>query len=129
MKKSLVILLAATLGLAACNTEKKGPGGLLYTIHHTDSKEKIKEGDIVKMHFIQKNDKDSVLVNTYDGEMAQVFPVQKKVYGGDINDVLTLFAEQDTLALIDFLEGKLNQIEFVKKRATILEKAQQKEKE
>lgn len=96
MKKSLVILLAATLGLAACNTEKKGPGGLLYTIHHTDSKEKIKEGDIVKMHFIQKNDKDSVLVNTYDGEMAQVFPVQKKVYGGDINDVLTLFAEGDS---------------------------------
>ena len=96
MKKSLVILLAATLGLAACNTEKKGPGGLLYTIHHTDNKEKIKEGDIIKMNFVQKNDKDSVLANTYDNEMAQVFPVQKKSYAGDINDVLTMLAEGDS---------------------------------
>ena len=55
MKKSLVILLAATLGLAACNKEKKGAGGLLYTIHKTDGKEKIKEGDIVKMNLIQRN--------------------------------------------------------------------------
>ena len=47
MKKSLVILLAATLGLAACNQEKKGAGGLLYTIHKSENKEKIKEGDII----------------------------------------------------------------------------------
>ena len=96
MKKSLVILLAATLGLAACNTEKKGPGGLLYTIHKSEGKDKIKEGDIIKMHFIQTNDKDSVLSSTYDNGFAQVFPVQKKTYGGDINDVLTLFGEGDS---------------------------------
>lgn len=96
MKKSLVILFAATLGLAACNTEKKGPGGLLYTIHESANKEKIKEGDIVKMNFIQKNDKDSVISSTYDNEMPQIFPVQKKMYGGDINDVLTLFGEGDS---------------------------------
>jgi FKBP-type peptidyl-prolyl cis-trans isomerase FkpA len=96
MKKSLVILLAATLGLAACNTEKKGPGGLLYKIHQNEGKDKIKEGDIVKMHFIQTNDKDSVLSSTYDNGFAQVFPVQKKTYSGDINDVLTLFGEGDS---------------------------------
>jgi FKBP-type peptidyl-prolyl cis-trans isomerase FkpA len=96
MKKSLVILLAATLGLAACNKEKKGPGGLLYTIHHTDGKEKIQVGDVIKMHFIQKNDKDSVLGSTYDNEMAQVFPVQAKTYPGDINDVLLMFGEGDS---------------------------------
>jgi FKBP-type peptidyl-prolyl cis-trans isomerase len=96
MKKSLVILLAATLGLASCNREKKGPGGLLYTIHNSEGKEKIKEGDIIKMNFIQKNDKDSILSNTYENEMAQVFPVQKKTYAGDINDVLLLFAEGDS---------------------------------
>ena len=60
MKKSLVILLAATLGLAACNREKKGPGGLLYTIHKDGGKEKIQVGDVIKMHFTQKNDKDSI---------------------------------------------------------------------
>ena len=96
MKKSLVILFAATLGLAACNTEKKGGGGLLYTIHKTDGKEKIKEGDIVKLNFIQKNEKDSILGSTYDSEQAQVFPVGAKQYAGDMQDVLTLFGEGDS---------------------------------
>lgn len=96
MKKSLVLVLAATLGLAACNREKKGPGGLLYTIHHTDGKEKIQVGDIVKMNFIQKNEKDSIIGSTYDMGQPQIFPVAKKMYDGDMNDVLTLFAEGDS---------------------------------
>jgi FKBP-type peptidyl-prolyl cis-trans isomerase len=96
MKKGIIVLLAATLGLAACNKEKKGAGGLLYTIHHSEGKEKIKEGDIVKMNFIQKNDKDSILGSTYDMENPQVFPVQKKMYAGDMNDVLTMFGEGDS---------------------------------
>lgn len=96
MRKSLVILLAATLGLAACNTEKKGAGGLLYTIHKSEGKDKIKEGDIVKLNFIQKNEKDSILGSTYDSEQAQVFPVGAKQYAGDMQDVLTLFGEGDS---------------------------------
>ncbi|KQM74745.1 peptidylprolyl isomerase [Pedobacter sp. Leaf216] len=96
MKKGIIILAAATLGLAACKQEKKGAGGLLYTIHHSAGNEKIKEGDIVKMNFIQKNDKDSVLSSTFDSETPAVFPAQKKMYAGDMNDVLTLFGEGDS---------------------------------
>lgn len=96
MKKSLVILLAATLGLAACNREKKGPGGMLYTIQHSEGKEKIKEGDIVKMDFVQKNDKDSILKGTYEMEMPAVFMVQKKMYAGDMFDALSFFGEGDS---------------------------------
>lgn len=96
MKKGIVILFAATLGLAACNQYKKGPGGLMYTIHKDGGKDKIKEGDIVKLNFIQKTEKDSVTVNTWDMEAPQVFPVQKKVYAGDMNDVLTMFGEGDS---------------------------------
>jgi FKBP-type peptidyl-prolyl cis-trans isomerase len=96
MKKSLVILLAATLGLAACNNYKKGPGGLMYTIHKSEGKEKIKPGDIIKLNFIQKSEKDSIMNSTYDFEQAQVFPVSPKVYPGDMNDVLTLFGEGDS---------------------------------
>ncbi|WP_175633102.1 FKBP-type peptidyl-prolyl cis-trans isomerase [Pedobacter ghigonis] len=96
MKKGIIILAAATLGLAACNKEKKGAGGLLYTVHHSAGNEKIKEGDIVKMNFIQKNDKDSVLSSTFDSETPAVFPAQKKMYAGDMNDVLTLFGEGDS---------------------------------
>jgi FKBP-type peptidyl-prolyl cis-trans isomerase FkpA len=96
MKKSLVILFAATLGLAACNNYKKGPGGLMYKIHTDAGKEKIKEGDIVKINFIQKSEKDSVMFNSYDREQPQVFPVAKKMYDGDMNDVLSLFGEGDS---------------------------------
>ena len=39
------------------------------------------------------------------------------------------FAEQDTLAIINFIEGKINEIELAIKKATILEKAKQLEKE
>lgn len=96
MKKSLVILFAATLGLAACNNYEKGPGGLMYKIHKSEGKEKIKEGDIIKLNFIQKNEKDSIMANTYDLEQPQVFPVGKKAYDGDMNDVLYLFGEGDS---------------------------------
>jgi FKBP-type peptidyl-prolyl cis-trans isomerase FkpA len=96
MKKGIVILFAATLGLAACNNYKKGPGGLSYIIHKNGGNAKIKEGDIVKLNFIQKSEKDSVMFNTWDMDQPQVFPVAKKVYDGDMNDVLTLFGEGDS---------------------------------
>lgn len=97
MKKSLVILFAATIALAACNGEKKGQGGLLYTIHKSEGKPKIKEGDYIKIDFIQKNDKDSILASTFDLEQSRVFPVAKKMYAGDMNDVLFLFGEGDSV--------------------------------
>jgi len=96
MKKGIVILFAATLGLAACNNYKKGDGGLMYQIHKDGGNAKIKTGDIVKLNFIQKNERDSVMFSTYDIEQAQVFPVGKKAYGGDMNDVLFLFGEGDS---------------------------------
>ena len=78
MKKSIVILFAATIGLAACNNYKKAEGGLEYKIFNDAGNEKIKEGDIVKLNFLQKNERDSVFFSTYDIESPQVFPVAKK---------------------------------------------------
>lgn len=100
MKKSLVILLAASAMFAACNQEKKGNGGLLYTIHKDGgAKEKIKEGDYVKIDFIQLNDKDSIMDATYDHEQSRVFPVGKKAYSGDMNDALFLLGEGDSATI------------------------------
>jgi len=97
MKKGIIILFAATLGLAACNDYKKGPGGLMYKIHKDGGNEKIKEGDVIKVNFIQKSEKDSVMFNTYDlGGQGQIFPVGKMAYPGDMNDVLFLFGEGDS---------------------------------
>ena len=97
MKKSLVILFAASITLAACNKEQKGKGGLLYTVHKDGGNTKIKEGDFIKIDFIHANDKDSILEATYDNEQSRIFPVGKKVYAGDMNDVLTLFGEGDSV--------------------------------
>lgn len=96
MKKSLVILFAASIALAACNKEQKGKGGLLYTIHKDAGKPKIKEGDYIKVDFVQTTDQDSILEATYDIGQSRIFPVGKKVYGGDMNDVVTLFGEGDS---------------------------------
>jgi len=96
MKKGIIILAAATLGLAACNKEKKGAGGLLYTIHHSAGNEKIKEGDAIKMNYIQKNDKDSVLASSYETENPAVFPAQKKMFAGDMSDAFSLLGEGDS---------------------------------
>ena len=97
MKKSLVILFAASITLAACNKEQKGKGGLLYTVHNDAGSTKIKEGDFIKIDFIHTNDKDSILETTYDNEQSRIFPVGKKAYAGDMNDVLTLFGEGDSV--------------------------------
>jgi len=96
MKKSLVILFAATLGLAACNNFKKAPGGLMYQIYKTEGKPKIVEGDIIKINAIQKTEKDSVMSSTYDNQQPAVFPVSKKQWAGDITDALSLLAEGDS---------------------------------
>ncbi len=98
MKKSLFILLAAGVALTACNSEKKGPGGSLYVIHKEGgSKEKIKEGDFIKIDFIQKNDKDSIIYSSYDTEQPVIFPVKPKQHAGDMNDILVLLSEGDSV--------------------------------
>ena len=96
MKKSLVILFVASVMLSACNKEQKGKGGLLYTIHEDAGKTKIKEGDFVEVDYIQKNDKDSIIDATYDHDLPKFFPVGKRSYFGDMNDVLTLLGEGDS---------------------------------
>jgi FKBP-type peptidyl-prolyl cis-trans isomerase FkpA len=96
MKKSLVILFAASLGLGACNNYKDAPGGTKYLVHNSEGKEKIKPGDIVKLNFIRKSEKDSIMSSTYDLDQPQVFPVAPKMYPGDMNDILTMFGEGDS---------------------------------
>lgn len=96
MKKSLMLILAASIGLAACNNFEKGPSGTLYKIHKSGGKEKIKEGDYVKFDVVQYDEKDSLMYSTYDASQPIVFQVPKKTYPGDMNDILTYFGEGDS---------------------------------
>jgi len=97
MNKCLVILFAASAIFASCSNEKKGKGGLLYTVHKDAGKTKIKQGDFVKVDFIQTNDNDSIIDATYDHDFPRFFPVAKTNYGGDMSDVITLFGEGDSV--------------------------------
>lgn len=92
-------MLAATLGLAACNKFEKGEGDMTYKIYNSEGKPKIQEGDFVKLNGIQiietKNG-DSTLVNTYDNERPAFFPIGKPMFKGDLASALKLLGEGDS---------------------------------
>lgn len=100
MKKGIIILFAATLGLAACNNYKKGEGDLQYKILKSEGKTKIQEGDFVKLNGIQtletKTNPDSTLVNTYDNERPAFFPISKSMFKGDLVAALKMLGEGDS---------------------------------
>jgi len=99
MKKAVIVLFAATLGLAACNKFEKGEGDMTYKIYNSEGKAKIQEGDFVKLNGIQiieTKSGDSTLVNTYDNERPAFFPIGKSMFKGDLASALKLLGEGDS---------------------------------
>jgi len=100
MKKGIIILFAASLGLTACNRFEKGEGDMVYKIYNSEGKPKIQEGDFVKLNGIQvietKSNGDSTLVNTYDNERPAFFPISKSMFKGDMVAALKLLGEGDS---------------------------------
>src|ERR1700729_3904861 len=97
MKKRLMFLALAAMGLASCNGGlKKAPGGLLYNIINDKPGPSIKVGDFVSINFIVKNDADSVMASSY--EMGHAVPniMPKPQYKGDIYAGLLLLSEGDS---------------------------------
>lgn len=99
MKNGIIILLAASLGLAACNKFEKGEGDMTYKIYKSDGKAKIQEGDFVKLNGIQTvqtKSGDSTLVNTYDNDRPAFFSISKSMFKGDLTAGLKLLGEGDS---------------------------------
>jgi FKBP-type peptidyl-prolyl cis-trans isomerase len=96
MKKNLMFLAIAVVGLASCNGGfKQGPAGLLYNIHIDKSGPKIKEGDFVSVSVVVKTEGDSVLMSTYEqGSRSNL--VLRKTPPGDVMDVFPYLAEGDS---------------------------------
>lgn len=96
MKKNLVFLALATIGLAGCNGGfKQGPGGLLYNIHIDKGGPKIKEGDFISVNVVAKTDGDSVLFSSYE----QGYPnnqVLQKSQPGDVMSAFQYLSEGDS---------------------------------
>jgi FKBP-type peptidyl-prolyl cis-trans isomerase FkpA len=97
MKRKLVFLALAAIGLASCNGGfKKGPGGLLYDIIVDKSGPALKEGDFIAINFIQKTDADSVLASTYENGHSVPLILRKPQYKGDIYAGLMMLKEGDS---------------------------------
>ena len=100
MKKTLMFLALASVGLASCNGGfKKDDGGLLYNIYVDKGGPKIQTGDFVSVNLIAKRDDDSVLFSTYDqGHPVQTL-VPKPQFKGDIFTGLEKLAEGDSATI------------------------------
>jgi len=100
MKRNLMFLAFAALGLAACNGGfKKGEGGLLYNVHSGKGGPTIKEGDFISVNLVAKTDGDSVLFSTYKQGQASLTVVPKAQSKGDIYAGLKLLAEGDSATI------------------------------
>ncbi len=100
MKKNLMFLALAAIGLASCNGGyKKGNNGMLYNIYTEKSGPRIKEGDFVLANLIIKNDADSVLLSTYDQGRPSPMILPKAQFKGDIYEAITLLTEGDSASI------------------------------
>ncbi len=99
MKKNLMFVMLAAIGLASCNGGfKQDPSGILYNIHSEKSKTKIQEGDFISAFLVVKNDADSVFFNSYDNNQPQFLLVEKPQFKGDIMDGFKLVGEGDSVS-------------------------------
>ncbi|HZX57777.1 MAG TPA: FKBP-type peptidyl-prolyl cis-trans isomerase [Mucilaginibacter sp.] len=96
MKKNLMFLALATIGLASCNGGfKKAPGGLLYNIVVDKGGAKIKEGDFIAVNVVAKTDGDSVLFSSYE-QGSPSYQAMHKGQPGDVMNAFSYLAEGDS---------------------------------
>lgn len=100
MKKTLMFLALASVGLASCNGGfKKGDGGMLYDVYVDKGGPKIEVGDFISANLIAKRDDDSVLFSTYEqGHPVQTL-VPKPTFKGDIFTAIQNLAEGDSATI------------------------------
>lgn len=97
MRKNLMIIAVAALGLASCKGGfKQADGGLLYNIRTDKSGPTIKPGDFISLNLILKTEGDSVLGSTY--ELGRPVPqiMEKTARKGDITSAFLLLSEGDS---------------------------------
>jgi FKBP-type peptidyl-prolyl cis-trans isomerase FkpA len=100
MKKKLMLLAVAAVSIAGCKNFKQGDAGTLYNIvEHKGSAPLIKEGDIISLNGVIKNEGDSVLSSTYDAGHPASFMVQKPQFKGDLMSMLTMLTEGDSAVI------------------------------
>ncbi len=100
MKRKIMFLAFAAIGLAGCNGGfKKGTGGLLYEVHADKGGAKIQEGDFISINLVAKTDGDSVLFSTYESGHPSLTLLPKPQTPGDIYTGIKLLAEGDSATI------------------------------
>lgn len=100
MRKNLILLTLATIGLASCNGGfKKGENGMLYNIYNDKGGPKIKVGDFVNLDIMIKDDGDSVLFSTYEAGQPKPMYLPKAQTKGDIYDAIQLLSDGDSASV------------------------------
>src|SRR5690606_8370924 len=96
MKKSIVLLGFAVLGLTACQQFQEGEGGMQYKIIKDNGQPKIQEGDFISVGAIIKTEGDSLLMSTYETGQPTYMAAQKPMYEGDIMSALFKLGSGDS---------------------------------
>ncbi|HZY37551.1 MAG TPA: FKBP-type peptidyl-prolyl cis-trans isomerase [Mucilaginibacter sp.] len=100
MKRKLMFLALAAMGLASCNGGfKKAPGGLLYDIVVDKAGPSIQPGDFVSLNITLKNDADSVLFSTYDQGSPFMRVMQKPQQASDVFSGFLYLSEGDSAVI------------------------------
>ncbi|HVW95364.1 MAG TPA: FKBP-type peptidyl-prolyl cis-trans isomerase [Mucilaginibacter sp.] len=101
MKKRLMFLALAAVGLASCNGGfKKLDAGMEYKIADDKSGPSIKEGDYIFFNFTVKNDADSVMQTSTGRSMPQMTAMPKdSLLKGNIMEVFSYLSEGDSVVI------------------------------
>lgn len=115
MLRTTILLMLAVLTLAACDKFRTNvtDSGLKYQFHQHDDKGRLaKVGDILTFHLVLKNNKDSVLRDTYKEMVPFKMALQPPAYKGAFEEGLTMLAKGDSATFYvsaDSLFGKAMQ--------------------
>ena len=110
MKKIVIILGVAVLGLASCKQFEKGEGDMMYKIHEDKKGENIKDGDFVAFNATEKTEGDSVLYSSYDYDRPSLLVKEPSLFKGDLFAALALLSEGDSATFkinIDSMVAKM----------------------
>ncbi|MBD1394185.1 FKBP-type peptidyl-prolyl cis-trans isomerase [Mucilaginibacter glaciei] len=100
MRKNLMFIALATIGLASCKGGfKKGDGGMLYNIHVDKPGTNLQAGDFISLNLTLKNEADSVLGSTYDLGHPINNIMQKPQAKGDISAAFLMLSEGDSATI------------------------------
>jgi FKBP-type peptidyl-prolyl cis-trans isomerase len=105
MMRTTTSLLLAIVLLASCNQFEKAPSGMTYKITSGGTKEKVKQGQFLKLHIEYKlKSKDSVLQSSF-GRIPVYFPLDTANLGKHtFTEIITKCASGDKVEFVLFLD-------------------------